>query len=85
MKRITQKPSSFVESREESYWHGAQDMAFRAGCNIEIRDTEVFLVFDSVEERICEIGDFDRPSRNRPWFKIWTAVKARFPDLYRIH
>jgi hypothetical protein len=78
MKRVTPKPAKFVDSRDESYWHGAQDMAFRAGCAIELRDADVFLVFDSTEEQICDVADTDRP-----WFKIWTAVKTRFPELFR--
>jgi hypothetical protein len=78
VKRTTRKPLTFLDWREKSYWHSAQDVAYRAGCAIELRAYDVFLVFDDGEERICDVADTERP-----WFTIWTAVKTRFPALYR--
>ena len=81
MRRITPRPSAFTGENEESYWHGAQDMAFRAGCSIEVRGEDVVLVFDDGEERLCCLPTNERAAR-RHWFYIWSQVKARFPRLY---
>ncbi len=82
MKQITPKPDHFETPTEEAYWHSAQDMAYRAGCRIEVRGEDVILLFDNSEEVLCRLPDSPRESR-RPWFVIWSAVKARFPLLYR--
>lgn len=73
-------PPEFVDSRDQSYRRGAQDIAGRAGCSIEIRDNDAFLISEFSEERICTFTNPDQP-----WYEIWTAAMARYPELYHTH
>jgi hypothetical protein len=74
----SQKPE-FHDFREQSYWHMAQDIAFRAGARLEIRDAEVYLVTENAAEFLCA------PERaNKFWYETWLVLHDRFPDLSRL-
>jgi hypothetical protein len=68
----------FAGQAERSYRLLVQEMALRAGCNIEIRDANAFLVFDDTEERLCDISDADKQ-----WLNIFMSAMARHPDFLR--
>jgi hypothetical protein len=76
------KPSDKLQShdaREQSYWHMAQDIAFRAGARLEIRGSEVYLVTN-------EAADFiSAPERpNKFWYETWLVLHQRFSELSRL-
>jgi len=75
---VSQKPAEFGDFREEDYWHSAQDIAYRAGAAIVLRDGETYLVFPDREQRIC------RPEEpSRIWFETWKRLDEDFPLLSR--
>ncbi|MDR3377730.1 MAG: hypothetical protein P4M10_03520 [Verrucomicrobiae bacterium] len=71
-------PSWFAESRDQSYRHGLQELAARAGCQIELRGHEAVLVSEYSEELICVFLDLDQP-----WYEISTATMARHPEFFQ--
>ena len=45
-KRISRMPESFAGPYERDYWHAAQDIAFRAGASLILRDGVTWFVTD---------------------------------------
>ncbi len=77
--RPSDQPSEFHDDREKSYWHMAQDIAFRCGARLEERDGGVYLVSDSAEEQICT------PSQPKHcWYETWLVLHEKFPALSRL-
>jgi len=78
-KRISPIPPSFTSPDEKDYWHEAQDIAFRAGASLIVRDGTTWLVSDDGERLVCEP---DEPSRL--WYKTWLVLDREFPALSRL-
>ena len=72
------QPPSFHDDREKSYWHSAQDIAFRVGCRIDIEGLSAYLVSDGGRELLCQ------PTRPKKfWYETWLELKKRYPSLDR--
>jgi|KBSMisStandDraft_5_1062788.scaffolds.fasta_scaffold1331444_1 hypothetical protein len=70
------RPENVHDGREASYWHMAQDIAFRAHSRLEVRDGSVYLVSDAADEQICI------PSQPKHrWYETWLVLHERFPAL----
>jgi hypothetical protein len=78
-KPVSPVPANFTDQRERDYWHMAQDIAFRAGASLVMRDGATWLLSEVDEQIVCE------PQRpDRVWYETWLALNRRFPLLSRI-
>ena len=77
-KRVSIKPDWFASDKERWYWHEAQDIAWRMGAEMLLRENVVWLVDDSGERLLCDPVDPDRI-----WFQAWRALKAEYPEHAR--
>jgi hypothetical protein len=78
-KRISPKPTSFADHREQDYWHEAQDIAFRAGASLVVRDKASWLISDDGDRLICE------PQQpERIWYETWRILNQEYPLLSRL-
>ena len=78
-KRVSPKPATFTDERERDYWHAAQDIAYRAGATLVLRESATWLVSDDGERLVC---DPRRPER--VWYETWLALHREFPELSRL-
>jgi hypothetical protein len=76
---ISPKPEQFATETERSYWHSAQDIAFRAGASLFERDGSSWLKTASGERLLCESAD-----RFRFWYKTWLVLMDEYPKLSRL-
>jgi hypothetical protein len=75
---VSPKPAQFFDGREEDYWHMVQDIAYRAGAALVVRDGESCLLFPDHEQRVCRPED-----ARRSWFETWKRLHDEFPLLSR--
>lgn len=72
-------PESFTTEKERGYWHAAQDIAYRAGKLLLLRDGATWLVDEAGAKLIC------RPAReDKVWFETWKILHADLPLLSRM-
>ena len=76
-RRVSPKPTWFPDDKERSYWHMAQDIAYRAGVSLVEREGSSWLVTDDGDRLVCE-----RPERI--WFETWRVLHSEYSELSRL-
>ena len=71
-------PASFTDEREKACWDESQDIAYRAGFSLILRDHSTWAVSDDAERLICTPADPDRV-----WLETWRILVREYPDLLR--
>lgn len=78
-KPISPTPDEFASEKEREFWHDAQDIAFRAGKMLLLRDGATWLVSQKEEKLVC------RPQRDDSvWWETYMVLKSWFPELDRL-
>ena len=76
-RRISPMPNSFSSAKERHYWHMAQDIAYRAGVSLCLRDGSTWLVSDDGERRVCDPQELI-------WYRTWLVLHDEFGRLSRL-
>jgi hypothetical protein len=72
--RSSVQKNNWGDSREASYRSEAESIAFSIKGRIVIRDTNVFLCQDDLEELLITVRQ-----PNALWFDVWTSLNERYP------
>jgi hypothetical protein len=75
-KRVSIKDAEVHSALERSFERKARNFAFETGQQLEVRDTEVFLLRDGQPELLCVVED-----PRHFWRITWQAMAAQFPAL----
>jgi hypothetical protein len=76
--RSSVEKAEWSETRAGSYQAMAENIAFRARVQLQVRGLEVSVLEDGVETLLLV-----STATNRLWFEAWKALSARFPSLAR--
>lgn len=78
-RRISPVPERFANKSEKDYWHSTQDIAYRAGMSLVLRDGSAWIVSDEGERLVCE-----PQIPGRIWFETWLALHDEYGRLSRL-
>ena len=72
-------PEQFANQSQKAYWHMCQDIAYRAGVSLVLRDDAAWIVSDDGEMLICE-----PQVSGRVWFETWVVMHDEYRRLSRL-